>query len=148
MEDDDITCVLCDGLGSQSCYMCDGLGSVDCRFCTGAGCDECDGYGLEDCAFCEGIGRTDCSDCGGSGINGEEEFSTIEDNIDVFTSDAKSTLIEELDNISTTLHAMPTSLGDFGINGKIFSVLEEAIMELSDEKATELVSYLIDYDDE
>lgn len=64
--DGSFRCDTCSGGGQLDCNECEGVGSnvVDD---VEVSCVSCNGQGSNDCGDCEGEGSYDCGDCGGSG---------------------------------------------------------------------------------
>ncbi len=72
-----ITCIRCNGKGTELCTFCfeSGVVSVYCSSCGGTGklnnetCGTCQGSGKvnEPCSNCDGRGRLPCGRCGASG---------------------------------------------------------------------------------
>lgn len=72
-----VTCIRCNGKGSELCTFCfeSGVVSVNCTACSGTGkvdnetCNACQGSGKvnEKCTNCDGRGRIPCGRCGETG---------------------------------------------------------------------------------
>jgi hypothetical protein len=75
-----VTCIRCNGKGTELCTFCfeSGVVSVNCGTCGGSGkvegetCGTCSGSGKvnEKCTNCDGRGRLPCGRCGESGNEG------------------------------------------------------------------------------